>query len=67
MLMKAPVSQPQASFADSGGLDVRLAAGVYCPHCLRPLRASDVRVADDEVRLICDGCHRDVLTITVPQ
>jgi hypothetical protein len=40
---------------------VRLAA-IQCPHCRRTLRAHDVSV-DDMVRLICGGCHRDLLAI----
>jgi len=43
----------------------RLAHGLRCSHCQRPLQAIDVRVddADRRVEIICGGCHRSLLKI----
>jgi hypothetical protein len=40
----------------------RLASGIYCS-CGRQLKASDVEIIGADVLLICQGCHRDILTI----
>lgn len=44
---------------------VRLVAGVHCPNCATELRACDVIInqAGGRTRLICSGCHRDILAI----
>jgi hypothetical protein len=43
---------------------VRLVAGVNCLYCRRELRAQDVEPLDrGNVRIVCLGCHRDLLTI----
>jgi hypothetical protein len=41
---------------------VRLSSGVYC-QCKRQLKASDVDAAGPDILLICQRCHRDILTI----
>lgn len=44
--------------------NVRLVAGVHCPYCGRELRAQDVEPLDHgDARIVCSGCHRDILTI----
>ena len=39
---------------------VRLVAGLYCP-CGRVLRCDPEPVGDGGFRLLCDGCHGDVM------
>jgi hypothetical protein len=41
---------------------VRLAAGLHCPHCQRELRPTDVELSDRGLRVVCQGCHGDLLT-----
>lgn len=66
MLMKSPTTTPEPvmTYARTGRHAVRLATDTRCPHCTRRLRASDVEADFGEVRLICGGCHRDVLVTT---
>jgi hypothetical protein len=40
-------------------------AGIACPHCRRTLRAHDVEPIDGALRLICGGCHRDLLVVEI--
>jgi hypothetical protein len=63
MLTKSPIPQPGMTYARAGTSTVRLAANLRCPHCSRKLHATDVEVDFGDVQLICQGCHRDVLTI----
>jgi hypothetical protein len=51
------------SFARCGRSQIRLAAGTKCPHCGRRLHATDVEADFGDVRLVCVGCHGDVLII----
>jgi hypothetical protein len=53
----------EMSFAYDGRSEIRLAANTKCPHCGRCLHATDVEADFGGVRLICIGCHRDVLII----
>jgi transposase-like protein len=46
----------------TNGQAIRLAVSLTCPYCGRALHATDVE-QDYETRLICSGCHRDVLII----
>jgi hypothetical protein len=63
MLAKSP-TPPTTSYAIRGQYDVRLTNGLACPHCGRVLRATDVEIDDGHaVRVICGGCHGDVLII----
>jgi hypothetical protein len=67
MLSKSPTATPNTTFAFSDGAMVRLAADFKCPHCGHGLHATDVDIDIDidnvDVRLICGGCHKDILTI----
>jgi hypothetical protein len=64
MLSKSPTTRcPTISFAWAGHCAVRLVGGLKCPHCARQLRATDVELDFGDVRLVCNGCFRDVLTI----
>jgi hypothetical protein len=63
MLMKSPTAQPVTTYARAGDHAVRLAANLRCPHCQRQLHATDIDADLGGVRIICAGCHRDVLTI----
>jgi len=57
---------PTMNFARSGTKEVRLAAGLHCPHCGREQCATDFVIDDfGDVQLICVGndCHRTLLTI----
>lgn len=38
-------------------------APLLCPHCQTWLGAEDVELFGDHVRLICTGCHHDMLVI----
>jgi hypothetical protein len=41
---------------------LRMAEGMSCPHCGRPLRNYPRPLGPpDSFALICDGCHHDVL------
>jgi hypothetical protein len=42
---------------------VRIADGVSCPACGAVIRACDAEETNDGVRIICHGCHRDLLVI----
>lgn len=46
-------------------LDYRvwMAGALLCPHCARALRATDLDVDDDGVRLVCRTCHENLLTV----
>jgi hypothetical protein len=69
MLSTSPPHR-KITFARSGGLEVRMAACLACPHdgCGRELRASDVElIGRRELRFICQGCHAAVLLIESPQ
>jgi|AmaraimetFIIA100_FD_contig_31_55782746_length_706_multi_8_in_0_out_0_2 hypothetical protein len=63
MLVKSPTPQPAMTYARAGTCAVRLANNLRCPHCQRKLHATDVDLDFGDVRLICQGCYRDVLTI----
>jgi hypothetical protein len=71
MLVKTTttVSRPPTTYAHCSGRDVRLATGLICPHCQqRELQASDVSIDQHGATwLTCQGCHRDLLLIEVPQ
>jgi hypothetical protein len=58
-----PTSQPTMTRAFSGACEAQLASKLRCPHCMRLLRATDIDVDFGDVRLICRGCHRDILMI----
>ena len=58
-----PTSQPTMTRAFNGACETQLATNLRCPHCMRLLRATDVDADFGDVRLVCQGCHRDVLTI----
>ena len=45
------------------GNEVLLARGILCLHCASVLRASDVIIDRDEIKLVCDGCHKDLLRV----
>ena len=64
MLAKSPTdTKPATTFVYAGRYAVRLAASLKCPHCTRPLHASDVEVDFGAVRIVCQGCHCDVLIV----
>ena len=64
MLMKmGPPSTRPATFVFTGSYTVKLTVGLKCPHCSRQLHASDIELDFGDVKLICAGCHKDVLTI----
>ena len=63
MLSKSPTATPNTTFAFSGDAMVRLAADFKCPHCGHGLHATDVDIDNVDVRLVCGGCHKDILTI----
>ena len=49
--------------AYSAGRKITLAP-LACPHCAHAVRAADVELLDDgDLRIVCPGCHRDILTI----
>ncbi len=59
--------QAKTSFAWAGHHRVRLVDGTRCPHCGQSLHPTGVSIADfGEVRLVCHGCHRDVLSVEPP-
>ena len=64
---KSPTSKPTTAttFAFADNKAVKFAAGLLCPHCSAQLHATAVSVHRGDVRLICQACHRDVLTIEV--
>ena len=66
MLHKTP-QQPAASVVHHGDCDVRLAAGLRCPHCSCELHATDIDTFVDlfgrAVRFICRDCHSDILMV----
>ena len=58
-----PASTPRPTVAYSADRKVTLAP-VACPHCGRELHATAVEVTGNgDVRLVCPGCYRDLLTI----
>jgi hypothetical protein len=63
MLARNPTPTAVTTYARVGSHVVRLTVNMKCPHCTRPLQATDVEVDFGDVRLICAGCHKDVLTI----
>jgi transposase-like protein len=61
------VPEHKHSFARTGSYEVHLVNGVSCPYCSRMLYAGDVEVhRRGDARLICAGCHRDILKIETP-
>ena len=62
--MNLPASNPSTSLiAYAYGSTIKLAP-LGCPYCRREVRAHDVQPLDHgEVRIVCHGCHRDLLTI----
>ena len=51
------------SIAYADGCIVRLAVLLACPYCEHSLRAHDVEIIGDDVRLVCAWCHSDILAI----
>jgi hypothetical protein len=47
----------------SAATTVRLATGMNCPCCSQQIKASDIRADFGHVRLICAGCHHDILVV----
>ena len=59
--MNLPPSKPSTAYA--GGRAIKLAP-LGCPYCRHEFRAQDVEpLGDGDVRLVCPGCHRDMLMI----
>jgi hypothetical protein len=57
------VSARAVTVAYHGDRMIRLTP-LSCPACQHALQARDVEpLGDDDVRCICPGCHRDLLTI----
>jgi hypothetical protein len=56
-IAKATTAYPTGSHV------VWLVGGLLCPHCARALRATDLDVDDDGVRLICRICHENLLIV----
>jgi hypothetical protein len=44
-------------------LHVRMASGLNCLHCFRPLRPSGVRYETNVISLICERCHQHVMSM----
>jgi hypothetical protein len=42
---------------------IRIADGVSCPACGTAIRASDPEETDGGWRIVCSGCHRDLLVV----
>jgi hypothetical protein len=42
---------------------VHIADGLRCPACGTVIRAVDTEEINDGLRLICHGCHRDILVV----
>jgi hypothetical protein len=61
--MLANTPRSETTFARDGRCEIRLAVGTKCPHCGRQLHAHDVKTDFGNAKLVCAGCHRDVLTI----
>jgi hypothetical protein len=59
---KSLSNNPPAPAVSAWG-GIRIVSPWPCPHCGRALRARDVDVDFGHVRLVCSGCHRDVLTV----
>ena len=56
-------SRPTSTTVYSGTRTIRLAP-LACPFCRHEFRAVDVEsLGTDEVRLVCPGCHTDILSI----
>ena len=50
------------TYAD--GFCIRVASGLCCPHCGKPLAPHAARHRDqDGWRMVCQGCHRDIIVI----
>jgi hypothetical protein len=45
--------------------EIAIADDWCCSHCFRPLRPSAVRRDPGAVVLICEGCHGDLLRVTL--
>ena len=44
------------------GRTIRVAR-LACPYCYHGLHAHDFEVIDDNVRVVCSSCHRDLFAI----
>jgi hypothetical protein len=53
---------PSSSIAYLAGYVVRIGA-LSCPYCGRGLHAYDIELDGDVLRLICRGCHHDMLVV----
>lgn len=51
------------SYTFAGDKLVTLTGGLFCPNCRRELHATNIEVDASRVRIICAGCHRDILVI----
>jgi transposase-like protein len=61
--IKGHINERAPATAYAGGRAIRLAP-LGCPYCGRELRAQDVEQFEDgDARIVCPGCHRDLLTI----
>jgi hypothetical protein len=61
--MNVLASNAPTSIAYAGTRAIRLAP-LSCPYCHHEFRAVDVEpLGADEVRLVCPGCHTDILSI----
>jgi hypothetical protein len=54
--------RPRPRSAKLGRLTIRV-IGLNCEHCGRSAQAADFDIDDRRVGLVCQGCHRDRLSI----
>jgi hypothetical protein len=57
------LTEPKRTSAVFGGKIVRCSGWMQCGQCGRAIQAADVDVRGDGIVLVCQGCHRDGLTI----
>ena len=57
------MNQSKPTFAYAAACTIKLAP-LVCPYCERKLGAQDVEPLDTgNARIVCPGCHIDILTI----
>jgi hypothetical protein len=61
--MLTNVKPPRVEYAYGEGFKIKLAP-TLCAYCGAMLRPSAVRCVDAGFEVICEACHRDVLTVT---
>ena len=56
----ASIQPPTSAYTSSRTIKTTRLA---CVHCQREIRASDVEMIGSGLRLVCGGCHRDLIMI----